>query len=163
MGEEWLKTIIASLIGGLFPLLGIVFTVKSERKRIIFQSLYADKQILYSKIIEELMKIRDATSISHSQAQNYKRKYFTSSRDQIKTHLVKLELIAPKDIIKHTNFLIESINNRITPLATAVFEGEELGKGRDTRNPLSITDENLKTQCEKLAELLRKDLGVSKK
>jgi hypothetical protein len=77
--------------------------------------------------------------------------------------LVKLELIAPKDIIKHTNFLIESINNRITPLATVVFEGEELGKGRDTRNPLSITDENLKTQCEKLAELLRKDLGVSKK
>jgi len=95
---------------------------------------------------------------------------------KIKTHLVKLELIAPKDIIKHTNFLIESIEDRITPLVTIVgFEGEVLAKGRDPRNPVSITndprkhyeldalDENLKMQCEKLAELFRKDLGVSKK
>jgi len=30
---EWARVLIASAIGGLFPLLGVVLTVKSERKR----------------------------------------------------------------------------------------------------------------------------------
>ncbi len=160
---EWFKIIIASLIGGLFPLLGVVFTVRSERKRIIFQSLYASKQILYSEIIEKLMKIRDSIFspwvIAPSRSE--REKLFTSHMGELRTHLIKLELIAPREIIECTRFFIRSIEELTTPIV--VFPGESIEEKEERGKERDALREIIKKQCEKLAELLRKDLGVSKK
>jgi len=42
-------------------------------------------------------------------------------------------------------------------------EEERTEQRKKRRNELQTLDENLKMQCEKLAELLRKDLGASNK
>ena len=162
---EWFKIIIASLIGGLFPLLGVVFTVRSERKRIIFQSLYASKQILYSEIIEKLMKIRDSVFSPRGSApsRSEKEELFASHMGELKTHLIKLELIAPREIIECTRFFIRSIEELTTPTVLGFSEEERIEQKKEHRKKADALLENIKKQCEKLAELLRRDLGVSKK
>lgn len=161
---EWFKIIIASLIGGLFPLLGIVFTVRSERKRIIFQSLYANKQILYSEIIEKLMKIRDRVFLPKGSATPQSEKeLFTFHMGELKTHLIKLELIAPREIIEYTRLFIRSIEQLTTPIVFGFSEEERIEQEKENRKKADALRENIKMQCEKLAELLRKDLGVSNK
>lgn len=160
---EWARVLIASAIGGLFPLLGVVLTVKSERKRIVFQSLYADKQILYSKIVERLMQIKEILFSTSSRRKSCYEEELPDYLKELKTHLIKLELIAPKEIITYTRLFIKSIDERTSPIVLGFSEEERTEQRKKHRNELQTLDENLKMQCEKLAELLRKDLGASNK
>jgi len=160
---EWARVLIASAIGGLFPLLGVVFTVKSERKRIVFQSLYADKQMLYSEIVEKLMQIKEIVFSTSSGRKSRYEEELPHCLKELKTNLIKLELIAPRAIINYTRLFIRSIDERTCPTVLGFSEEERIEQRKKHRNELQTLDENLKMQCEKLAELLRKDLGASNK
>jgi len=179
LNVDWVKVIITPVISGLLTVFGIFLTLKHERKRIIFQSLYADKQALYMEIIKELMIIKTVASGSNSGSANYKGNSFAPCGEQLETYLIRLELFAPADIIKHIKSFLDTLNARIIPLISIETFEENNGKKeklliphpewpklvRDPRNPaeLDSLDEDIKQQCEKIIDLLRKDLGISNK
>jgi len=56
MGNFW-SSLIGYAIGGGVSIVVFLFTFRHERKRTIFQCLYAGKQALYSELIEELLEL----------------------------------------------------------------------------------------------------------
>jgi len=176
---DWLKAIIAPVISGLVTVLGIFLALKYERKRIIFQSLYANKQVLYLEIIKELVTIKTVASGSNCGSANYKGNSFAPSGEQLETYLTRLELVAPADIIKHIKLFLDTLRARIIPLISVdTFEENNSKKKkeliphpewfklvRDPRKPtdLDSLDEDIKQQCEKIIDLLRKDIGIFNK
>jgi len=171
MGNFW-SYLIGYVIGGGVSIVVFLFTFRHERKRTIFQCLYAGKQALYSEFIEELLELKKIASqtiesIEHIKQRNMnddglvlpgknklerKKDSFLKSVDKLEKYLVRLKLIAPSDIIKKAEILIRSVNEQIEQM---------LRSKKDRDIPLlEKLDRDIIDSCHELAHLLRKDLGA---
>ncbi|HRV03325.1 MAG TPA: hypothetical protein P5539_16630, partial [Mesotoga sp.] len=105
MGDisEWLKTTLTSAISagivGLVSIVVFLITFRHERKRTIFQCLYAGKRELYSMIMEELYIINEIASKNEDRRLMIKNNYYLKPLKEQKKYLVNLKLIAPTDVI----------------------------------------------------------------
>jgi len=171
MGYIW-SSLIGNVIGGGITIVVFLFTFRHERKRTIFQCLYAGKQALYSEFIEELLEIKKIASqpielIESTKSKNInnkdtilpgitkleqKKRFFLKSADKLEKYLVRLKLIAPSEIIEKAEMLIRSVNEQI----------EQMLRSKTDRDIplLEKLDRDIIDSCHELAHLLRKDLGA---
>lgn len=167
MGNFW-SSLIGYVIGGGVSIVVFLFTFRHERKRTIFQCLYAGKVELYSKLMEELEGINETASKSKNRGLLSRNNDFVKPLIVLEKYLVNLKLLAPTDVINKAEMVIRSMKDRIEPLR----EKSEIDRdihprmtaigSQDSRelSELERLDKEIMDNCNKLAHLLRKDLGA---
>jgi len=174
MGDisEWLKTTITSAISAVIVALVSIsvylITFRHERKKTIYQCLYAGKLELYSKLMEELKGIHEIASKSQNRRLLSRNNDFVTPLKVQEKYLVNLKLLAPTDVINRAEMVIRSIKDRIEPLlGKSDIDRDVLPRittigSQDSRelSELERLDREIMDNCNELAHLLRKDPGA---